>query len=149
MVQNSGALPDFHDEVHVDESWFFLLDGNLWQRYYPGEKREAPRTVFSRVYLDKVTFFSANARPRPEYGFDGKIDLRRCASIATRQRSKKASTRSGAYKGGDEYIKDESVNATFYLKLMSDLVKVIRQKMWWFQEGARYVVKEENGRRCV
>ena len=28
---------------------------------------------------------------------------------------------------------------------MSDLVKVIRQKMWWFQEGARYVVKEKNG----
>ena len=70
---------DQEDVVHVDEKCFFLMHDGSICRVFPNEDGTFTMPACPRVYhksrMPKVMFLAAVAKPRPEYGFDGKIGI--------------------------------------------------------------------------
>ena len=119
-----------------------MLENGRMLRYFPGEKKLAAPTALSKRYLPKAMFLSVNARPRAEYGFDGKILIMRCCKEEPRTRNRAAKGAHPGYKVGDTYKKDFTINAERYRKLVREKVlPEMRARMWWFHESARYVVR--------
>ena len=74
-------------------------------------------------------FITANARPRPIYGFNGRLCMERCASVEKRERNRAPKNGKPGYKAGDEYRKDFTVDADRYRMLLrSKIMPEIRSK---------------------
>ena len=159
-LEGDGAQARFgaqYDTVHVDEAWFWQMSNGAWYRSIPDENGECPvlksRRTRHKSHIPKVMFLAANARPNADYGFDGKICLLQIQEEKTAQRNSKKR------KAGDKYLVNVSVDASIYRRLMagdglakSELMandkcvfEHVREKMWWFKQGARY--KVSNGVR--
>ena len=129
-LKANGECKAFYDEVHIDEKWFALMPDGELIRVIPNADGtitmpEPPKAQHKNA-IPKVMFVAANARPRPEYGFDGKIGMWRVTSFKTAQRGSKNHDR------GDVYEVDISINAAVYRQLLQNKVlPAIRRKMWW------------------
>ena len=84
--RRKGRVSDQMDVCHGDEKWFYLLRDGTACRVSPNfeESNEgvdrivtmpADPKLFHNLRTPKVMFLAVTARPRIEYGFDGKIRL--------------------------------------------------------------------------
>ena len=56
---------------------FRSMPNGQFKRYFPGDEKDPPRAALSKRFLPKIMITSCLARPRPEYGFNGLVHLRR------------------------------------------------------------------------
>jgi hypothetical protein len=122
------------DEVHVDEKWFALMPDGEMVRVIPNADGSvtlpAPARAQHKNAIPKTMFLAANARPRPEYGFDGKLGMWRVTELKEALRGSKNHER------GDVYEVDVSITAEVYRNLLKTKVfPAIREKMWWKKLG--------------
>lgn len=93
-------MTDHYDVVHLDEKYFQYFSGSSRQvRVYPdliGEYTLPEQHFNHKSFVPKVMFLMAVARPRPGYGFDGKIMLR---SFVQHEVAKRSDSRTGTKKG--------------------------------------------------
>jgi hypothetical protein len=66
------------DQIHVDERIFLIT--RVLERYILAEGKDAPlQTIAHKLYIPKVMFYAANARPRWDaeraWMFDGKVGM--------------------------------------------------------------------------
>ncbi|XP_076903051.1 uncharacterized protein LOC143558005 [Bidens hawaiensis] len=95
MITPSLSNPSFYDMfnvVHIDEKWFYMSKPS--KRYYlvPGED-EPLRTCKSKIFITKVMFLAAIARPRFDKSgneiFSGKIGIFPFTKLEPAKRSSK------------------------------------------------------------
>ena len=68
IVLNEDAPPTYslmHDEIHVDEKWFFLCRAKESYIIVADEEEAPERYVKHKSHITKVMFLCAQARPRP------------------------------------------------------------------------------------
>ena len=128
------TLPEFYDVVHVDEKWFWLMPDGEIVRGIPEANGSitlpSPPTAQHKNAIPKAMFLTANARPRPEYGFNGKLGIWRVTGL------KEALRKSKNHERGDTYEVDVSITAAVYRRLLEEKVyPAIKQKMWWKKIG--------------
>ncbi|XP_074374318.1 uncharacterized protein LOC141714716 [Apium graveolens] len=74
---NNSRFAAMDDIIHIDEKWFYLIKKS--ESYYLLKDEEEPqRTCKSKIFVLKVMFLAAIARPRFEQGnvsFSGKIGI--------------------------------------------------------------------------
>ena len=129
-ADGTKSFTNFHDTAHGDESWIWLMADGTLCRVYPNRDGtftmpEPPR-VRHKSHIPKVMFLVVNARPRPEYNFDGKIGIWEFSEIVHTR-------------NGDEKVLNISVNADVYrAKIVSKggVFEAMRAKMWWFHKDA-------------
>ena len=87
--------------------------------------------------VPKVVVLAVCARPRPEYGFDGKVGL---WSFTLERQAKRNNVRTGTVVGETMILEDVSVNAVVYRQNIigeDGVFQLMRQKMRWFHKAAR------------
>ncbi len=111
--------------VDIDEKYFESVPLNTRIRVPPGEP--TPRVpVVSRSNVKKLMVLSAVARPRPDYGFDGKIGIWRITT------TKVAKRKSKNHAAGDAYEVDGTMDAASFRRLMfQKVLPTVRRKMKW------------------
>lgn len=114
----------WHDWVELDEKWFYAIVRRK-RKVPPGEKVPASKCQ-SRRFIGKVMFLSAVAKPRPEYGFDGKIGIWRICEKKEAKRSSKNRPK------GAVVTQDVEITAAKFLELLrTTVVPAVRRKMPW------------------
>ena len=103
--ETTGDYLDQFNVVHLDESWFFLLQTNEKIRMFPGEEIPGAPRVSHKNHLPKIMVIVANSRPDPSHNFDGKIGIWRICVMKTAERSSKKRKR------GEEYEFDCTIDA--------------------------------------
>ena len=119
--------------AHGDESWMYLMEDGVPIRIYPDKDgtydAPEPARVRHKSHIPKCMFLVVNARPRPEYGFDGKIGVWEFATVRVSDKT------------GKEVVDKISVDAEAYrAKIISKggVFDAMREKMWWFKKDATY-----------
>ena len=138
---------DLTDDVHGDEKWFFLFKDGTAVRVFPNADGTYSIPIPARVYhksrMPKVMFLAVVTRPRPEYGFDGKIGI---WPFTVERVAKRSDKRTGTVAGVSVIIEDVKIDAKAYLEKIvgkGGVFEKIRAKMTWFREGSG---KPEAGR---
>ena len=138
-------IVDFDDVVHLDEKWFYLLHDGTPCRVFPNADGTFtfpnPARCRHKSHIPKVMFMCVIAKPRKEYGFDGKIGV---WSFTVKRKAKRSNSATGTVAGVTDILEDVSVTAEVYRQKMTQgpgsVFAMIREKMWWFKEGARFQV---------
>jgi hypothetical protein len=151
ILGEDNSVDDMFNRVHIDEKNCCLMPNGEKVRIIPDADGNitypAPPRAQHKQAIPKVMFLAANARPRPEYGFDGKIGMWRVTGL------KEALKKSKNHEKGDEYEVDITMNADAYRDLMVNKVfPAIREKMWWFGRGrhataGQQIVVQQDGAR--
>ena len=140
----------FSDQVdvsHGDEKWIYLLRDGTACRVSPNfeESNEgvdrivrmpAYPKLFNNSRTPKVMFLAVTARPRIEYGFDGKFG---CGLSQWHGKRGDLTCASGTVAGKTEITESVIVDAQefCYIMLKKDGVfDAMRTKMWWFKRGS-------------
>lgn len=136
-----------HDQIHIDEKWFYLKEGKLNAIIAPEEDMPF-RNVQSKRFITKVMFLCAVARPRfDEHGnvlFDGKIGFWGFTEETAAQRTSKHRP------AGTLELKPVNVDRPVYRNmLVENLFPAIKSKwptrrtpIYVQQDGAGAHVKE-------
>ena len=139
-IDGDGMLSDHKDTVHCDEKWFFMMHDGSVCRIFPDEHGKytmpKPPRLTHKSRTPKLMFLVANARPRPEYNFDGKIGI---WYFAVERKAKRSHKATGTIKGVTDILETYTVNAEVYRKLIiskGGVMEAIREKMWWFKKGS-------------
>ena len=140
----SDQFTGLNNVVHGDEKCFFnfmMKDGQVC-RIFPNKDSHyqlpAPPRVFHKSRMPKVMVLSVCARPRPFYGFDGKVGL---WSFTLERPAKRNNIRTGTVVGETIILEDVRVDAVEYrTKVMAKggVFEKMRDVMWWFHTAARY-----------
>ena len=137
--RDSGHGADYHrwknklNEIHIDESWFYIRNEQTKLRLTPDTKLPDVPTTVSNCFITKVMFIVAMARPRKlESGewFDGKVGLWPVVKKVLAKRNSKNRAK------GDECIQEVSVTAESYRKFMvkeGGIFDAIKEKMPWMK----------------
>ena len=119
-------LPDNRHTVHGDEKWFVLMHDGSVCRCFPDADgvvtMPAAPKVAHKSRMPKLMFLAATARPRPEYGFDGKIGL---WFFGITRKAKKSHASTGTIKGVTDILETVTVDAKEYRK------KVLGRVLIW------------------
>jgi len=139
-IDGDGMLSDHKDTVHADEKWFFMMHDGSVCRVFPDEHGKytmpKPPRLTHKSRTPKLMFLVANARPRPEYNFDGKIGIWYFANVRKAKRSHKAT---GTVKGVTDIMETYTVDAKVYRQHITGkggVMEAIREKMWWYKKGS-------------
>ncbi|CAN0327045.1 unnamed protein product, partial [Discosporangium mesarthrocarpum] len=111
------VVDDMYDRVHVDEMWFYVMKDGKGINLHPEEDAPKPQRPQNKLFITKVMFLAAVARPRTisdGVWFDGKIGIWPIADTVSAMRSSKNR------KKGTMMLKPVTVNAERYKKLMID-----------------------------
>ena len=98
----------------------------------------APPRVFHKSRMPKVMVLAVCARPRPVYGFDGKVGL---WSFTLERPAKRNNIRTGTVVGETIILEDIRVDAVEYrtkVVAKGGVFEKMREVMWWFHTAARY-----------
>ena len=111
-----GTYDSFHQEVHVNEKWWFLMECNY--KFYLTVGETAPKnSITSKNNITKVMMLSAIARPQfNDQGiciFDGKIGIWPFVDRKTAKRSLK-----NRPKGAQYLVPKETINQDVYHNLL-------------------------------
>ena len=113
---NGYMFSDLTDAVHVDEKSFYLMHDGTVVRVFPNLDETytfpVPAKIYHKSRMPKVIFLAADACPRPEYNFDGKIGIWPFSLERLAQRSNK---RTGPKAGETIIIEDVKVCTVFNL----------------------------------
>ena len=113
--QQAGRFSDLKNTVHSDEKWFYLMSDGQVCRVFPNNRGEyrlpAPPHVYHKSRRPKVMVLAVCARPRPEYGFDGKVGL---WSFTLERPAKRSNVRTGTVVGETMILEDVCVDAAVY-----------------------------------
>jgi hypothetical protein len=138
---------DLTDEVHGDEKWFFLMKDGTAVRVFPNSDGTytipTPARVYHKSRMPKVMFLAVVGRPRPEYGFDGKIGI---WSFTVERLAQRGNKRTGTVAGETVIIEDVKIDAAAYVKKITGkggVFEMMRKKMSWFHQDSG---KPEAGR---
>ena len=134
------------DCLHGDEVWFYRVD--LKGKYILLPEILARNfvsrdflnfAVSSRGNIEKLMYLIVVARPRWEYGFDGKIG---CWPVAEWRQAKRNSANRPA---GTWEIKPVSMDAPMYLQMWRDLVApAVVKKMNWICDEPRHLRHQDD-----
>ena len=107
-----------------------MLENGILLRYFPGEKHWRNPRANSKRHLQKIMFLAVNARPRPEYDFDGRLGIWRTAKNGERSQNRKPKGKNPGYKKGDPFREDfKSVDAEKYrFMVLQWVMPAIREK---------------------
>lgn len=112
------------DWVDLDEKWFYTIVHRK-RKVPPGVKAPASKCQ-SKRFIGKVMFLTAVAKPRPEFGFDGKIGIWRICEKKEAKRSSKNRPK------GTIVTEDVEVTAKKFLEMLrTNVLPAIRRKMTW------------------
>lgn len=149
LTRSKKKFSNLQNVVHSDEKWFFLMRDGEVCRVFPDENGEYKMPASPKVYhksrMPKVMVLAVCARPRPEYGFDGRIGL---WSFTLERPAKRSNVRTGTVVGQTMVLEDVRVDSVAYRDKVikkGGVFEAMRQKMWWFHRDARY--KLQNGKR--
>ena len=98
----------------------------------------APPRVFHKSRMLKVMVLAVCARPRPVYGFDGKVGL---WSFTLERPAKRNNIRTGTVVGETIILEDVRVHAVEYrtkVVAKGGVFEKMHEVMWWFHTAARY-----------
>ncbi len=118
---------NFHwvDWVDLDEKYFVTKEPKRKVKLPPSVK-QTPDVLQHRSHVPMVMFVSAVARPRPRYGFSGKVGLWRVAVPYTAKKSSKN------HQVGETYMKDKTMDHALFRSIVTRKVyPAIRKKMHW------------------
>jgi len=128
---------DNKNVVHLDESWFYLINNKTLRRVSPRDDEYAHKTVRHKSHIPKVMIITAVARPDPDRNFDGKIGFWRFSEDYIVQRTTKNHTR------GEIIQKDVSVTHETYKAMMIDnIIPAVKEKMS-FYKGSRIYIQHD------
>ena len=146
----TAEFTTLEDTVHGDEKWFFLMKDGQVCRVFPDKngkyKVPAAPKVFHKSRMPKIMFLAVCAKPRNEYGFDGRIGL---WSFTLERFAKRSNIRTGTVVGESLMLEDVSVDARAYREKIINkdgVFDAMRQRMWWFHSDARYRTNEQGVR---
>ena len=138
----SAQFTDLNNVVHGDEKWFFMMKDGQVCRVFPNKdghyQLPAPPRVFHKSRMPKVMVLAVCARPRPVYGFDGKVGLWR---FTLERPAKRNNIRTGTVVGETIILEDVRVDAVEYrtkVVAKGGVFEKMREVMWWFHTAARY-----------
>ena len=149
--RDSGHGADYHrwknklNEIHIDESWFYIRNEQTKLRLTPDTKLPDVPTTVSKGFITKVMFIVAMARPRKlESGewFDGKIGLWPVVKRVLAKRNSKNRAK------GDECIQEVSVTAESYREFMvkeGGIFDAIKEKMPWMK-GKPIIIQHDGAK---
>lgn len=86
---NANRTNKWSNHVDVDEKWFITKQLGRKIKVGPDEKLD-PDYPRHKSHVPQVMFIAAVARPRPRFGFDGRVGLWRVAVPYVAQRSSKS-----------------------------------------------------------
>ena len=139
--QQTGRFSDLKNTVHSDDKWSYLMSDGQVCRVFPNNRGEyrlpAPPRVYHKSRVPKVMVLAVCARPRPEYGFDGKVGL---WSFTLERPAKHSNVRTGTV-GETMIFEDVRVDAAVYRQQIigkDGVFQLMSQKMWWFHKAAWY-----------
>eukprot|EP00117_Sycon_ciliatum_P044524 scpid94515/ scgid32113/ len=139
---------DNNNIAHGDEKWWYLMRDGSVCRVFPqtvvNDKGETERVVNMpadpRVYhksrMPKVMFLAVTAKPRAEYGFDGKVGMWPFTVV---RKAKRSHAKTGTVAGETDIIESVTVTAEEYRHTMlkkNGVFCKLREKMWWFGKNA-------------
>lgn len=131
---------DFDTTCDIDEKWFYSIRsrGNL--KVPPGT--QPPRMpIKSKRFISKVMCITAIAKPRPEFGFDGKCGIWVFAEEDVAKRSSKNRGK------GSKVLRPYEVTGDVWAEMLATKVfPAIRRKMSFAQ---RVIVQVDNARPHV
>ncbi|XP_065195838.1 uncharacterized protein LOC135827237 [Sycon ciliatum] len=140
--RSTQRLPDFLNSAHGDEKWFYMMKDGQICRVFPDRQGQYrfPRSpkIYHKSRMPKVMVLAVCARPRPEYGFDGRIGM---WSFTIERLAKRSDRRTGVVAGQTTILEDVTVDASAYRKKIiakGGVFEAIREKMWWYHKAARY-----------
>jgi hypothetical protein len=107
----------WRDHFDVDEKWFYAYCTGQKCKVPPGHKRPK-KPLHSKSHIPQCMFLAVTALPRPDKDFDGKIGFFRVCEIVTAKWSSKYHNK------GDQHVKDVTMDADRYLKMMTEEVFV-------------------------
>ena len=103
-----------YSKPHFVQKVFMMKDGQVC-RVFPNKdghyQLPAPPRVFHKSRMPKVMVLAVCARPRPVYGFDGKVGL---WSFTLERPAKRNNIRTGTVVGETIILEDVRVNAVEY-----------------------------------
>lgn len=142
LNQRTRKLTDFNNMVHGDEKWFFLMKDGQVCRVFPDKQGQyrmpASPKIFHKSRMPKVMFLAVCAKPRREYGFDGKVGI---WSFTLERPAKRSNVKTGTVVGQTMILEDVRVDATAYRQKIickNGVFDCMRRKLWWFHKDARY-----------
>eukprot|EP00117_Sycon_ciliatum_P044677 scpid99779/ scgid32195/ len=75
--RSARRFTNLENVVHADEKWFFLMKDGQVCRVFPDKdgkyKLPASPKLYHKSRCPKVMFLAACAKPRDEYGYDGRV----------------------------------------------------------------------------
>ena len=98
----------------------------------------APPRVFHKSSMPNVMVLAVCARPRPVYGFDGKVGL---WSFTLERPAKRNNMKTGTFVGETiilEYIRVDAVEYCTKVVAKGGVFEKMREVMWWFYTATRY-----------
>lgn len=113
------------NHVDIDEKWFVTKHIGRKIRVPPDTKYQVDKPQHIS-HVPKVMFLAAVARPRPRFGFNGKVGLW-CVAVPY-----KAKRKSKHHKLGEVYEKDKTMDATLFRKMRAKKVFPARRKKMRF-----------------
>ena len=144
----SAQFTDLNNVVHGDEKWFFMMKDGQVCRVFPNKdghyQLPAPPRVFHKSRMPKVMVLAVCARPRPVYGFDGKVGL---WSFTLERPAKRNNIRTGTVVGETIILEDVRGDAVEYrtkVVAKGGVFEKMRDVMWWFHTAARYRTVRKN-----
>ena len=128
--QAQATFFDHYNTCQGDEKWFFLMwDGKVCRVFpeytvtdegvvevrvsMPSDPSDTK--IYHNTRIPKVMFLAVTARPRPEYGFDGKVCLWPFAVTTVARRSDR---RTGPVAGVTQMLQTVNVDAAEYRMVM-------------------------------
>lgn len=150
--RKTAKFTDLKNIAHGDEKWFYLMKDCQVCRVFPDKQGQyqvpaAPR-VYHKSRMPKVMVLAVCARPRPEYGFDGKVGL---WSFTLERTARRSNIRTGTVVGETLILEDVRVDGTTYRQKIvgkDGVFQQMREKMWWFHKDARYVTVDGTRQPC-
>ena len=133
LIQINKRTAEFttlEDTVHGDEKWFFLMKDGQVCRVFPDKngKHKVPAApkVFHKSRMPKIMFLAVCAKPRNEYGFDGRIGL---WSFTLERFAKRSDIRTGTVVGESLMLEDVSVDARALVsaQICPRIIDILRQ----------------------
>ena len=137
------------DLIHIDKKWFYLTkDGQCF--IIAGDEAEPYRHVQHKLFLTKIMFLCAVARPRYDMNknawFDGKIGIWPIRKLELAKWSSKKCTK------GTSVWKNQSIMRDVYPEyLIQKLLPAIQQKwptnngrIWLQQDGAKSHILDDD-----
>ena len=147
--KRSAKFTNLEDIVHGDEKWFLLMKDGQVSRVFPDKdgKYQVPAApkLYHKSRTPKIMFLAVCAKPRSEYGFDGRIGL---WSFTLERPAKRSDIRTGTVMGETMMLQDVTVDAKAYCEKLitkGGVFDAMRTRMWWFHKDARY--RTEDGVR--